>query len=153
MSIIAQMVNVLQAMILTEKDKMILTPTYHVFKMYIPFQGATSLPISIKNVPQYQLDKKSIPAISVSAAKAKDGKIYLAIANTNPHKAETLNVNAKGLTAKKATGQILTSEKMDTHNTFASPNAIVPKAYSAEAKGGKLVLDIPAKSVVVVALE
>lgn len=153
MSIIAQMVNVLQAMILTEKDKMILTPTYHVFKMYIPFQGATSLPISIKNVPQYQLDKKSIPALSVSAAKAKDGKVYLAIANTNPHKAETLNVNAKGLTAKKATGQILTSEKMDTHNTFAIPNAIAPKAYSAEAKNGKLVLDIPAKSVVVVALE
>jgi alpha-L-arabinofuranosidase len=153
MSIIAQMVNVLQAMILTDKDKMILTPTYHVFKMYIPFQEATSLPVSIKNVPQYSLDKKSIPAISVSAAKAKDGKIYLAIANTNPHKSEVLNVNAKGLNAKKATGQVLTSDKMDTHNTFANPNAIAPKAYSAEAKSGKLVLDIPAKSVVVVALE
>ncbi len=153
MSIIAQMVNVLQAMILTEKDKMILTPTYHVFKMYIPFQDATSLPVSIKNVPQYELDKKSIPAISVSAAKAKDGKVYLAIANTNPHKAEVLNINAKGLNAKKATGQVLTSDKMDTHNTFANPNAIAPKAYSAEAKSGALLLNIPAKSVVVVALE
>ena len=153
MSIIAQMVNVLQAMILTEKDKMILTPTYHVFKMYIPFQDATSLPTSIKKVPKYELNKKSIPAISVSAAKAKDGKVYLAIANTNPHKAEVLNVNTKGLNAKKATGQILTSDKMDTHNTFAAPNAIVPTAYSAEAKNGKLLLDIPAKSVVVVALE
>ena len=153
MSIIAQMVNVLQAMILTEKDKMILTPTYHVFKMYIPFQDAVSLPVDVKNVPQYEFDKKTIPAISVSAAKAKDGKVYLAIANTNPHKAETLNVNAKGLNAKKAVGQVLTSDKMDAHNTFANPNTIAPKAYSAIVKGGKLVLDIPAKSVVVVALE
>ncbi len=153
MSIIAQMVNVLQAMILTEKDKMVLTPTYHVFKMYIPFQDAVSLPVDVKNVPQYEFDKKTIPAISVSAAKAKDGKVYLAIANTNPHKAETLNVNVKGITAKKAIGQVLTSDKMDTHNTFANPNAIAPKAYSATAKGGKLALDIPAKSVIVVALE
>src|SRR5690606_29446218 len=76
MSIIAQMVNVLQAMILTDKEKMILTPTYHVFNMYKPFQDATTVAIDLKNVARYKLGKSSVPAVSATAARAKDGKIY-----------------------------------------------------------------------------
>lgn len=152
MSNIAQMVNVLQAMILTDKEKMILTPTYHAFKMYVPFQDATSLDLGIKT-PDYKSGEKSVPMISASAARAKDGKVYLAVTNVHPTKAENVTLNAKGLNAKKAVGQILTADKMDAHNTFASPNAITPKSYSVEAKNGKLVLNLPAKSVVVVALE
>jgi alpha-L-arabinofuranosidase len=153
MTNIAQMVNVLQAMILTDKDKMILTPTYYAFKMYVPFQDSTSLPVNLTNQPNYKFNDSSIPTISVSAAKAKDGKVYLAVTNLNPQKSENLKISTKGMTVKKAKGQILTSEKMDAHNTFASPNNISPASYAADAKDGQLTLSIPAKSVVVVALE
>jgi alpha-L-arabinofuranosidase len=153
MTNIAQMVNVLQAMILTDKDKMILTPTYHAFKMYVPFQDATALPLELKDVPQYTIGKVSIPAVSATAARAKDGKIYLALVNANPHKAETVNVNLAGVNVKSVSGQVLTASAMDAHNTFAQPEAIKPVAYSAKANNGKLALEIPAKAVVVVAVE
>lgn len=153
MTNIAQMVNVLQAMILTEKDKMLLTPTYHAFKMYVPFQDATSLPLELKDVPQYTLGKASIPAVSATAARGKDGKIYVALVNANPNKAETISVNLAGVKVTGAKGQVLTAKAMDTHNTFAAPNTIKPAAYSAKAKNGKLALEIPAKAVVVVAVE
>jgi alpha-N-arabinofuranosidase len=144
---------VLQAMILTEKDKMILTPTYHVFKMYVPFQDATSLPLELKNVPQYTLGNASIPAVSATAARAKDGKVYIALVNANPNKAEKVEVNLAGVTVSGVSGQVLTASAMDAHNTFAAPEAIKPAAYSAKAKNGKLSLEIPAKAVVVVAVE
>ncbi len=152
MSIIAQMVNVLQAMILTDKEKMILTPTYHVFKMYVPFQDATSLPLELKDVPQYTLGKASVPAVSATAARAKDGKIYLALVNANPHKAETVDINLAGVKINAVQGQVLTASAMDAHNTFAAPNNIQPKTYTANAKSGKLTLELPAKSVLVVAV-
>lgn len=153
MSIIAQMVNVLQAMILTDKEKMILTPTYHVFKMYVPFQDATSLPLELKDVPKYTLGKASVPAVSATAARAKDGKIYLALVNANPHSAETVDINLAGVKINSVSGQVLTAKAMDAHNTFAAPTAIQPEAYSAKATNGKLSLALPAKSIVVVVVE
>ena len=153
MTNIAQMVNVLQAMILTDKEKMILTPTYYAYKMYVPFQDATSLPVSLKKVSQYRLGKSSVPAISVSAARGKDGKVYLALVNANPNQAETVALALPGVTASGVSGQLLTATAMDAHNTFANPNAIKPVSYSAKAVNGKLSLELPAKSVVVVAVE
>ena len=153
MTNIAQMVNVLQAMILTDKEKMILTPTYHAYKMYVPFQDATSLPLELKDVPEYKLGDVSVPAVSATAARAKDGKIYLALVNANPNKAETVAINIAGVKASGVSGQVLTAAKMDAHNTFAAPEAITPTAYSAKASNGKLNLELPAKAVVVVAVE
>jgi alpha-L-arabinofuranosidase len=153
MTNIAQMVNVLQAMILTDKDKMILTPTYHAFKMYVPFQDATSLPITLKNNPQYSFNGKSIAAVSASAARAKDGKVYLALVNANPREEVTVDVAVAGEKLQSVKGQVLTAKAMDAHNTFAQPNAIKPAPYSASGKGGKLALKLPAKSVVVVAVD
>lgn len=153
MTNIAQMVNVLQAMILTDKDKMILTPTYHAFKMYVPFQDATSLPINLKNNPQYSFDGKSIAAVSASAARAKDGKIYIALVNANPREDVSVDVAVDGEKLQSVKGQVLTAKTMDAHNTFAQPNAIKPVPYSATAKDGKLSLKLPAKSVVVVSVD
>lgn len=153
MSNIAQMVNVLQAMILTDKEKMILTPTYHAYKMYVPFQDATSLPLELKDVPEYKLGDVSVPAVSATAARAKDGKIYLALVNANPNKVETVAINIAGVKASGVSGQVLTATAMDAHNTFAAPETIKPTAYSAKASNGKLNLELPAKAVVVVAVE
>ena len=153
MSNIAQMVNVLQAMILTDKTRMVLTPTYHAFEMYAPFQDATSLPLAIRDNPNYTLGATTVPGISASAARAKDGKVYLALVNTNPGAATEVSVDLAGKAVTGATGRILTAAAMDAHNTFEQPQAIKPAPYSAKASGGKLLFSVPAKSVIVVALE
>ena len=153
MTNIAQIVNVLQAMILTEGDKMILTPTYYAFKMYVPFQEATTLPLTVEGSPQLQQGDDAIPAISASAARGKDGKLYLALVNAHLHEAETVSVDVAGMTVNGANGEVLTAEAMDAHNTFDAPGNIAPSAYSATAANGTLTLDLPAKSLVVVAVE
>ncbi len=153
MTNIAQMVNVLQAMIITDKDKMLLTPTYHAYRMYVPFQDATSLPVAVTNDVPYKHGDKSVPGISASAARGKDGKMYVALVNTNPGKASDVVLNVAGGNVSGASGQVLTAEAMDAHNTFERPQAIKPVSYSARAENGKLTLKVPAKAVMVVAVE
>lgn len=153
MTNIAQMVNVLQAMVLTEKDKMLLTPTYHAFQMYVPFQDATSLPVDIKDNAAYTFGATSIAGISASAARGKDGKTYLALVNTNPSQAADVAVYVAGKAASAASGRVLTAAAMDAHNTFANPQAVKPAPLSVKAAAGKLMVNVPAKSVVVVTVE
>lgn len=153
MSNIAQMVNVLQAMILTDKERMVLTPTYHVYKMYTPFQGASSLPVKIEGGQDYRFGKFSVPSLSASAARGNDGAIWLALTNTHPSREQRLSLNVSQ-PVRAAVGHVLTAATMDGHNDFDQPNAVKPKAFKAETKGtGKLEFDLPAKSVVVVQLK
>jgi alpha-N-arabinofuranosidase len=153
MTTIAQMVNVLQAMILTDKEKMVLTPTYYAFQMYVPFQDARSLPLAIKDNTSYTLGATTIPGVSASAALARDGKVYLALVNTDPHQAVDVAVAVAGAKVNGAVGKVLTSTAMDAHNTFQNPQVIKPAAFGARAAGGKLSIKVPAKAVMVVALE
>ena len=142
---IAQMVNVLQAMILTDKEKMVLTPTYHVFDLYQPFMGATPYRAVVSNA-RYAFGGASLPLIDVSAAKGKDGKLILAIVNTDPHRAVTVRTNLTG----SAAGRILAGAAMDAHNSFANPNAVHPVAFSGVTESGKLVFHMPAMAVALV---
>jgi alpha-L-arabinofuranosidase len=157
MTNIAQMVNVLQAMILTDKNRMILTPTYHAFRMYVPFQDATALPVAIRNNGKYSVGNVTVPQVSASAARGKDGKVYLALVNTNPNKAVDVTVNVSGSSTgnvvSKVAGQVLTAAAMDAHNTFEAPDAVKPAPFSAQASGGKLTVRLPAKSVIVTSVE
>src|SRR5206468_3544994 len=105
---IAQMVNVLQAMILTDKEKMILTPTYYVFDLYQPFMDATPYNVKVTNA-SYTYGGARLPLIDMSAARAKDGKLYLAIVNTDPHRSVTVRTALTG----SATGRILAGAAMD----------------------------------------
>ena len=149
MTSIAQTVNVLQAMILTDGPKMVLTPTYHVFHMYIPFQGATSLPVDLKT-PLYTYGKTSVPEISVSAARVANGDIDVALVNLNPDHAAQVSVAIAGAKPGQVSGTILTGGTMDAHNTFDAPDAVHPVAFDgAKIVGGRLALTLPAKSVVV----
>lgn len=150
MSNIAQMVNVLQAMILTDKEKMVKTPTYYAYKLFVPFQDATSLPISVGEMDKYTLDGKTLDQVSVSAAIGKDGHTYVALVNLHPTKATQVKAALKGLNAtQKVTGEILTHEKMDAHNDFGTPDVVVPQPFTADISQGNLSVDLPAKSVVV----
>jgi alpha-L-arabinofuranosidase len=152
MTNIAQMVNVLQAMILTDGPKMALTPTYHVFQMYIPFQGATFLPSDI-STPDYTLGTDKVPSVSVSAARDTEGRLQLALVNLDPNREAVVTTTVQGAKAGGAIGRVLTSKVMDAHNTPAQPELIAPVKISATKKGEALVLRLPPKSVSVVRLQ
>jgi alpha-N-arabinofuranosidase len=151
---IAQMVNVLQAMILTDKEKMVLTPTYHVFKMYVPFQDAKLVPVTF-NSGNYTVDsvKFKLPRVDAIAAKDTNGKLWLAVTNVDPNQPVQIDVSIAGLNAKSVNGETLTAPKVDSINAFDAPNTVIPKPITATVHDGKLVLKLAPKSVTVVSIE
>jgi alpha-N-arabinofuranosidase len=152
MANIAQMINVIQAMILTDKDKMVLTPTYYVFKMYVPFQDATFIPVAF-DAGSYTHGGISLPRIDAIAAKAADGKLLLEITNLDAENPVTVDADMPGITAKSASAETLTGAEVDSINTFASPNTVVPKPDAVKIQDGKLSLTVAPRSVTVVSIE
>jgi alpha-N-arabinofuranosidase len=153
MANIAQMVNVLQAMILTQGPRMLLTPTYHVFRMFNPFQDATFLPTELQ-APRYVLGGISVPGISISAARAGTGAIIVALVNLDPNKPTPVTLLLSGATVRSAKGEILSAGTLDAHNTFDAPDAIRPTTFTgASVKSGRVSLTLPAKSVLVLSLQ
>lgn len=149
MANIAQTVNVLQALILTDEAKMLLTPTYHVFEMFKVHHDATLLPASL-DTPDYSYDGKSLPMLSVSASKAEDGTIYISVINIDPHHSNQLTIDLRGAIPGEVKGRILTAEEINAHNTFESPGQVKPEAFKPGSfKKGLLETNIPAKSIVV----
>ena len=152
MANIAQMINVLQSMILTDKEKMLLTPTYHVFEMLKVHQDATSLPLTL-TTPDYAMGENKIPAVSASASRDKDGRVHLSFANCDSSKPITVACMLTGSTAKAVTGRVLTASTANAHNTFAAPHNVEPAAFNdAKLNGTALSVTLPAKSVVVLEL-
>lgn len=152
MTNIAQMVNVLQAMILTDGGKMVLTPTYHLFKMYVPFQDAAFLPASF-DVGTYKFGDITLPKVDVVAAKTKDGKVVIALTNIDPNKAVSFDVALAGVTATAGHGETLVAPKVDSVNTIAAPNTVTPKHVMATVKDGKLSITLAPASVTVLTLD
>ncbi|MFL6604252.1 MAG: alpha-N-arabinofuranosidase [Steroidobacteraceae bacterium] len=153
MTAIAQMVNVLQAMILTRGPQMVLTPTYHVFHMFRPFQDATFLPTDLQT-PRYTLGSSSVPAVSVSAARTASGAIVVALVNLDPTNEMPVSLSLAGAAPRTVKGELLTAAALDAHNTFETPDAVHPTRFTgASLKSGKLSLTLPAKSVAVLNLE
>jgi alpha-N-arabinofuranosidase len=150
MTSIAQMVDVLQAMVLTDDARMVLTPTYHVFRMYVPFQDATALPATVTGAPEYTLGATHIPALSVSAARGKDGRVHLALVNSDPHHAITIALKSTGLSVAGVHGEVLGATQLDAHNTFDAPDAVRPRPWQAAPDGhGGATLTLPPAAVVV----
>jgi alpha-N-arabinofuranosidase len=141
---------VLQAMILTDKEKMLLTPTYHVFEMFKVHQDAKHVPVEIESPPAYEMNGKSIPQLSAGASRDEKGRLHLSIANLHHDQPAMVKCSLKGATASKITGRILTAPAINTHNTFDSPDRVKPAAFDgAKASGDALTVELPAKSVVV----
>jgi len=139
-------------MILTDKERMLLTPTYHVFDMYQPFQGATQLAAEL-TAPEYKLGDVSIPSLSVSSAKTGDGKIVLSLVNTDPNKPARVTAKIAGASPSKISATVLTTPAMNAHNTFEKPDMVAPAAFTgAKKKGDAWIFDLPSKSVVVATL-
>jgi alpha-N-arabinofuranosidase len=152
MANIAQMINVLQSVILTDKEKMLLTPTYHVFDMYKVHQGATVLPLQL-TTPDYVFGDGKIPAISASASRDSAGKVHLSLVNADPAHAIEIACKLDGVAAKAVSGTILTAPATNSHNTFAEPDVVKPASFTgATLTGDTLKIALPAKSVVVLEL-
>jgi len=152
MANIAQMVNVLQAMIMTDRERMVLTPTYHAFRMYVPFQDATYLPVKVDG-GTYTEGATSVPRVDSIAALDHQGHIWLAITNLDARESVRIRVTLEGAGARAARGEVLTAQQVDSVNTFEVPQAVSPRPFASLAAGGALTLDVPAKSLVVVQLE
>ncbi|MCU0347969.1 MAG: alpha-N-arabinofuranosidase [Saprospiraceae bacterium] len=149
MANIAQIVNVLQAVILTDGPKMLLTPTYHVMEMYNVHQDATMLPITLQTA-DYQFGKEKLPAISASASKDKNGAIHVSLTNVDANKAQEVTINLRGTSASAVSGRVLASGKIQDHNTFDQPEKVKPVNFTgATLKNGVLTVKMPAASVVV----
>jgi alpha-N-arabinofuranosidase len=153
MTCIAQMINVLQAMILTEKEKMVLTPTYHVLRMYKVHQGATFIPTEL-NAPAYELGEASIPSLHATASRDGEGRLHVSIVNLNPTREATISMKISGANAMPAGGTILTAPAMNSMNTFDAPQTVKPSEYKdLQASGDTVTLQLPAKSVVVLEMK
>ncbi len=152
MANIAQTVNVLQAMILTKEDKMLLTPTYHVYDMYKVHQDSTSLPLQITG-SKYEFEKQSIPTITATASRAKQDEVHISIVNLDPNRPANVSCVLKGIDHKTISGTVLTADKINAHNTFEKPNTIKPEAFKDfRFKNGTLSINLPAKSIVALEL-
>jgi alpha-L-arabinofuranosidase len=152
---IAQIINVLQSMVLTKGSQMVLTPTYYVFKMYNVHQDATLLPSSLVSEP-YRVGDDQIPAVSSSASIDKNGKIHVSVSNLNPGKEIKLEINLAGKSISKINwATLLTAPAFNSVNTFEKPETVVPVAFKDAKKvsDNKLEIKIPGKSLVVLELE
>ncbi|MGI4819945.1 MAG: alpha-N-arabinofuranosidase [Janthinobacterium lividum] len=146
---LAQAVNVLQALILTDKEKMLLTPTYHVFDLYQVHQDAQLLPLQFAS-PDYVLGGEKIPALNASASKDKNGVVHISLVNLDATHALKLETALPGVSWKTVTGRVLTSAKVNDYNSFDKPNNVKLAAFAgAKKRGDKLAVELPPRSVVV----
>jgi alpha-N-arabinofuranosidase len=133
-------------LIQTNKEQMVLTPVYHVFDMYQPFKGAKPYPVTISGNRQI---RGPVSMVDASAAKASDGKLYLALVNLDPSDTAEVTTNLTG----SAEGKVLTGPALDAYNWFDQPAKITPARFEGSfERDGKLALRLPAKSVVVVSI-
>lgn len=171
MANIAQVVNVLQSMILTDQKDgghMVLTPTYHVFQMYTPFQEATPLPVDLTGVETLRVSKdyfkpaaadstggyRTLPLVSASAARTADGTIVLSLTNVSLDKKQRINIDIDDTKVKSVSGRILTSKNVADYNDFDNPSRVSPAEFrGATLKKGKLTVELPAKSIVVLTVK
>lgn len=153
MANIAQVVNVLQSMILTDmrdNGHMVLTPTYHVFRMYQPFQDATALPLEISCDSIKVRENQTIPTIFSSAAKTKDNSIVVSLANISLDKSQDIDIVLDLSTINNITGEILKCKNISDYNDFEHPQTITPHVFKdMKIKKNIIKIKIPAKSIVV----
>jgi alpha-L-arabinofuranosidase len=146
---IAQMINVLQAMVLTDGPKMVLTPTYHVYRMYVPFHDATLVPVSFEPGTYAYRDIR-LPQVDAVAARDSSGRLWLAMVNVDANRPASVAASFAGIAARSATGDLLTATTVDAHNSFDRPGAVAPRPFAGRVSGGAIRFDLPPKSVAVV---
>lgn len=149
MANLAQTINVLQAVILTDEEKMLLTPTYHVMKMYNVHHDALMLPVDVQS-DDYQFGDQHLKSISASASRDNSGRTHISLVNIDARQSKTVTLDIRGSDFSTVTGEILQSEKLQDHNTFENPGKVKPVAFQGYRKAGNsLEVTMPPFSVVV----
>jgi alpha-N-arabinofuranosidase len=150
---IAQMVNVLQAMILTRGEAMVLTPTYHVFELYTVHHDALMLPLTVVDAGRWGVGADSVPAVSATASRDRRGAVHVTMSNLDPGRPRAAVVELRGVRATAATGRVLAAPAMNSHNTFERPDVVRPAPFTgARVADGRLTVTLPPRSVVVLEL-
>jgi alpha-N-arabinofuranosidase len=151
---IAQMVNVLQSMILTRGSQMILTPTYHVFEMYTVHHDAVMLPLTVVEAPRYVFGGDSVPAVSASASRDNRGLIHLTMSNLDANQPRTVVAELRGAQVSGVTGRVLTAPAITSYHSFEQPDVVRPASFTgAQVASGRITVTLPPKSVVVLELK
>jgi alpha-N-arabinofuranosidase len=155
MANIAQTVNVLQAMLLTDPDSgaLVKTPTYHVFEMNTGHHDADALEAHVLGVESREIDGRTLPMLSASAS-IKDGRALISLSNLEAKEDRTVTLDLRGADLGAVTARILTAADTAAHNTPENPQAVAPVAHDgvrAHARG--LEVDLPAHSYVTVSIE
>jgi alpha-L-arabinofuranosidase len=139
--------------ILTEKQKILLTPTYHVLEMYNVHQDAQLLPLTLRS-PDYVYGTDKLPAVSVSASKDKEGLTHVSLVNIDASKSQSLSIDLRGAAFGTVSGRILQSAKLQDFNTFNEPEKVKPAVFNgAKLNGSTINLTLPPFSVVVLTLK
>jgi alpha-N-arabinofuranosidase len=153
MANLAQTVNVLQAVVLTDGERMLTTPTYHVFEMYKQHQNGTLLPLEVKS-QSYERGDEAVPAVSASASGDDQGKVLLTLCNVDHEREIDLSCRFAGFEPSSVAGRVLTAEVMNAHNTFDGPEQVTAQPFAAAAlSGDSLQVTLPAKSVTALQIE
>lgn len=151
MANLAQTINVLQAVILTDEEKMVVTPTYHVMKMYNVHHDALMLPLSVQS-DRYVFQGQELTAISASASKNDAGVVHISLVNIDAHQSKTVEVDLRGTNYTSVEGQILSAGKLQDHNTFDHPDRIKPASFTGfQRMDNQIKVTMPPFSVVVLA--
>jgi len=153
MANLAQCINVLQAVILTNEEKLVLTPTYHVMEMYNVHQDAALIPLEIAS-NDFTLGDKKLKAVSASASRDKNGVVHISLTNIDAHNNQDIVIDISSLKVKTVTGRILQSARLQDHNSFNDPTKIKPAVFNgAGIAGSNLTLKMPPFSVIVLELK
>ena len=149
MANIAQLVNVLQAPILTDGAKMVRTPTYYVFEMYAVHQDAKLLDAAVQT-PDYTFGEITLPKVSVSSSLAEDGAVNLTLCNLSPNESESVTCELRGKAVQEVAGRVLTAHAMNAGNDFEAGETVKPMSLPVTLNGDVLSFTLPAKSVAAV---
>lgn len=149
---LAQTINVLQSVILTNEEKLLLTPTYHVMEMYNVHQDATLLPVNLKS-SDYQLEGKKLPSVSASASRDQNGLTHMSLVNIDPKNGQEITIDLQGAKFTSVSGRILTSQKIQDYNSFENSEKVKPAIFKGATLGKDLIVKLPPMSVVVLELK
>lgn len=153
MANLAQTINVLQAVILTDEEKMLLTPTYHVMRMYNVHHDAALLPIDLEG-DEYVFGDDNLPALSASASRDRNGVVHISLVNIDAHSPKKVSVDLRGMIISSVEGEILASANISDHNTFTAPEKVKPLVFSGfNRRGTSLEVELPPVSVVVLTVK
>ena len=153
MANIAQAVNVLQAPVLTQGDKLVKTPTFYAFKMYRVHHDALLLPTEI-TCNEYKNNGSGIKSLSSTASKDNSGKINITITNIDPKNSQNTQVILKdGIKYRVIKAEVLTAEKMNAFNDFDKPEAVNIKEFKDfQINSNEIQVNIPSKSIILLTL-